>query len=76
MIDRTYCTTCGCGADNPYRWTDAFGVVVAGCVDSAHNDHADAWHLRPEAAQIRQVLDAYAAECAASLARSYEELGR
>ncbi len=46
------CTTCGHAADKPYRRT-VDGVVTEGCIDAFHNAHADAWHLRPVAAEMR-----------------------
>lgn len=76
MNASTTCTTCGRPADSPHRRTNMSGIIIEGCVDSAHNDHADAWHLRPEAEPIRAAMDAYRAECAASLAQSLAEVGR
>ena len=46
------CTTCGQTPANPFR-DRVNGEVRYGCVDRAHDDHADAWHLRPAAAAIR-----------------------
>jgi hypothetical protein len=42
------CSTCGGSPESPYRRANG-----EGCVSGAHNDHADAWHLRPEAEAIR-----------------------
>lgn len=74
MNASTLCTTCGHPADAPHRRTNTSGVIIEGCVDSAHNDHADAWHLRPEAEPIRKAGDDYRAECAASLAAALGEV--
>jgi lysyl-tRNA synthetase class I len=48
------CTTCGRSAASPWREFNADGTVRFGCVDAAHDGHADEWHLRPEAAQLRR----------------------
>jgi len=42
------CSTCGGSPESPYR------ANGEGCVSGAHDDHADAWHLRPEAEAIRK----------------------
>lgn len=54
-----YCTTCGKAPEAPARNTRD-GVVLDGCVSAAHDAHADAWHLRPEAVAIRATPHAWA----------------
>jgi hypothetical protein len=56
--DGAACCTCGRPAINPYRRI-LNGRVVEGCVDAAHGPHLYAgnglaWHLRPEAVQLRR----------------------
>lgn len=46
------CPLCGNAAAAPFRRL-VDGVVVAGCIDAFHTDHADAWHNRPVARQLR-----------------------
>jgi hypothetical protein len=53
VMAQLICTTCGGSAEAPHREYRG-GEVVWGCVSAAHDAHADAWHLRPEAAKIRQ----------------------
>lgn len=54
------CTTCIKPLAQPYRRTTADGTVTEGCVSAAHDDHADAWHMRPEAVAIRAQPKAWA----------------
>lgn len=56
----TACTTCGRPAAAPFRRA-VNGVVVEGCIDAAHDAHADAWHLRPAAQVFRLESRAYIA---------------
>jgi hypothetical protein len=53
------CTNCSHEPHDPYRRTVG-GEVVEGCISSAHNGHADAWHLRPAAVATRAKAKAWA----------------
>ena len=55
------CRTCGRPKDAPYR-RHVGGEVTEGCIAADHDEHADAWHLRPRAV-------AHRADTAAHLAR-------
>ena len=52
MTDFATCSTCGRPVEFPYR-VRVGGEVVEGCIDEAHDDHADDWHRRAEAVRIR-----------------------
>lgn len=47
------CTTCGC-LDSAPRRVLVDGQVVEGCIGSAHDAYADAWHNRPAAVAFRE----------------------
>ena len=47
------CMTCGKPVDKPWRLYQQDGTLRFGCVDSAHDGHADAWHARQDASAIR-----------------------
>lgn len=55
------CRTCGRPKGAPYR-RHVGGEVTEGCIAADHDEHADAWHLRPRAV-------AHRADTAAHLAR-------
>lgn len=50
------CTTCCKAPNSPYRRTDIYGVMIEGCIDAIHGPHADAWHNRESAVQIREKI--------------------